>query len=113
MVKVLFERSALWTQGLLASEDVEDEDNDCQEVRDNDVDSAELLFALDPFRLSWGFGTDGSGDLDLIERLCSAWAFAKADPEGSLRSRDLKRPLMPFFPSFFADPGFWSFGFLD
>lgn len=58
------------SQGLLVLEDVEDEDNDGQEVSDNDVDSAELRFALNQCCLSWGYDTEGSGDLVLVESLC-------------------------------------------
>lgn len=35
--------------------------------------------------------------LTLVETLCCACAFAKAEPEGSRRNSDPKRPLMPLF----------------
>jgi len=77
-------------QGLLLFEDVEADDVDGRDMTDAEGDA--LLCSAGVPRQ---FGVFGAA-LALVESLCCAWAFAKADPEGSLRNSDPNRPLMPF-----------------
>ena len=70
---------------------------DADELDGRDATDAEgdiLLLVADVPCFSWILG---AVDLGLVESLCCAWAFAKAEPEGSLRNRDPNRPLMPLF----------------
>jgi hypothetical protein len=71
---------------------------DADEIDSRDASDAEredLLLSMDVPRVSWILV---AVDLALVDSLCCAWAFANAEPEGSLRNRD---PSSPFF--------FWPF----
>lgn len=73
----------------LLYEDLDVDDVDGRDAIDAEGDA--LLLSVDLTRESWALGAA----LTLVS-LCWAWAFAKAEPEGSRRNSDPNKPLMLF-----------------